>query len=111
MRGKGHLENVEGSVELVGGEGSVVGVTAVADDVTNSALLLQRLAVVQPVELGRGVDQRADYLCYTPGDGGTWTYLRNTSTGDQGWVRDDLLPGYGSNTTCEEHPPPSTVRT
>jgi len=26
-------------------------------------------------------------------------------------VRDDLLPGYGSNTTCEEHPPPSTVRT
>ena len=40
--------------------------------------------------------------CYTPGDGGTWTFLRNSSTGDQGWVRDDLLPGYGSNVPGEE---------
>jgi hypothetical protein len=63
------------------------------------------------IQTGQGLhDQRADYLCYTPGDGGTWTYLRNTSTGDQGWVRDDQLPGYGSDTPCEEHPPPSTVR-
>jgi hypothetical protein len=64
------------------------------------------------IQTGQGLhDQKADYLCYTPGDGGTWTYLRNASTGDQGWVRDDLLPGYGSETPCEEHPPPSTVRT
>jgi hypothetical protein len=63
------------------------------------------------IQTGQGLhDQRAQYLCYTPGDGGTWTYLRNTSTGDQGWVRDDQLPDYGSSVACEEHPPPSTVR-
>ncbi|HEX6404090.1 MAG TPA: hypothetical protein VF003_13170 [Pseudonocardiaceae bacterium] len=62
------------------------------------------------IQTGQGLhDQRAQYLCYTPGDGGTWTYLRNTATGDQGWVRDDLLPSYGSNVPCEEHPPPATV--
>ncbi len=62
------------------------------------------------IQTGQGLhDQRADYLCYTPGDGGTWTYLRNTSTGDQGWVRDDLLPGYGSDTSCERNPPPASV--
>ncbi len=63
------------------------------------------------IQTGQGMhDQRAQYLCYTPGDGGTWTFLRNASTGDQGWVRDDLLPGYGSNAPCEEHPPPAFVR-
>ncbi|MGH3772729.1 MAG: hypothetical protein ACRDRW_15270 [Pseudonocardiaceae bacterium] len=62
------------------------------------------------IQTGQGMhDQRAQYLCYAPGDNGTWTYLRNTSTGDQGWVRDDLLPGYGSNVRCEEHPAPATV--
>lgn len=59
---------------------------------------------------GQGLhDQRAQYLCYTPGDGGTWTFLRNTATGNQGWVRDDLLPGYGSNVPCEQNPPPAFV--
>ena len=63
------------------------------------------------IQTGQGLhDQRAQYLCYTPGDGGTWTYLRNTATGDQGWVRDDLLPKYGSNVPCEDNPPPATVR-
>lgn len=62
------------------------------------------------IQTGQGLhDQRADFLCYTPADGGTWTLLRNTSTGDQGWVRDDLLPGYGSNVPCEQNPPPATV--
>ena len=62
------------------------------------------------IQTGQGLhDQRAQYLCYTPGDGGTWTYLRNTATGDQGWVRDDLLPSYGSTVPCEEHPPPATI--
>jgi hypothetical protein len=64
------------------------------------------------IQTGQGLhDQRAQYLCYIPGDGGTWTFLRNTATGDQGWVRDDLLPYYGSNVPCEEHPPPAMVRT
>jgi hypothetical protein len=47
-------------------------------------------------------DQRAQYFCYLPGDGGTWTLLRNVSTGEQGWVRDDLLPGDGSNVPCDK---------
>jgi hypothetical protein len=63
------------------------------------------------IQKGQGVhDQHAQYICYTPGDGGTWTYLRNTSTGEEGWVRDDLLPKYGSDTPCENNPPPATVR-
>ncbi|GAA2686074.1 MULTISPECIES: SH3 domain-containing protein [Actinosynnema] len=42
-----------------------------------------------------------DYYCYTLGnDGYTWTYLRNRRTGVQGWTRDDLLPGGGSNYGC-----------
>lgn len=62
------------------------------------------------IQTGQGVhDQRAQYLCYTPGDGGTWTFLRNTSTGDQGWVRDDQLAGYGSYVRCEDNPPPASV--
>jgi hypothetical protein len=63
------------------------------------------------MQTGQGLhDQRADYLCYTPGDGGTWTFVRNTSTGAQGWVRDDQLPHYGSDVVCEDNPPPATVR-
>lgn len=63
------------------------------------------------IQTGQGMyDQRADYLCYTPGDGGTWTFVRNSSTGAQGWVRDDQLPHYGSDVVCEDNPPPSTVR-
>jgi len=61
---------------------------------------------------GQGMhDQRAQYMCYTPGDGGTWTFVRNTATGNQGWVRDDLLPGYGSKVPCEENPPPAFTQT
>lgn len=49
------------------------------------------------IQTGQGMpDQLAQYLCYTPGDGGTWTLLRNVSTAEQGWVRDDLLAGDGS---------------
>jgi hypothetical protein len=63
------------------------------------------------IQTGQGMyDQRAQYLCYTPGDGGTWTDVRNTSTGEQGWVRDDQLAGYGSNVPCETSPPPASVR-
>jgi hypothetical protein len=62
------------------------------------------------IETGEGLhDQRAQYFCYLPGDGGTWTLLRNVSTGEQGWVRDDLLPGDGSNVPCEQDPPPASV--
>jgi uncharacterized membrane protein len=43
-----------------------------------------------------------DYHCFThPASGGdSWSYLRNVSTGKTGWVRDDLLPGYGSRYHC-----------
>jgi hypothetical protein len=62
------------------------------------------------IQTGQGMhDQLAQYLCYTPGDGGTWTFLRNASTGEQGWVRDDLLAGGGSQVPCEENPPPAFV--
>lgn len=62
------------------------------------------------IQTGQGIPgQLADYLCYVPGDGGTWTFLRNVSTGDQGWVRDDLLPGNGSQVSCEQNPPPAAA--
>lgn len=62
------------------------------------------------IQTGQGThDQLAQYLCYTPGEGGTWTFLRNASTGEQGWVRDDLLAGDGSQVPCEENPPPAVV--
>ena len=62
------------------------------------------------IQTGQGThDQLAQYLCYVPGDGGTWTFLRNVSTGDQGWVRDALLAGYGSDVPCEENPPPAVA--
>lgn len=62
------------------------------------------------IQTGQGThDQLAQYLCYTPGDGGTWTFLRNASTGDQGWVRDDLLGGDGSQVACDPNPPAAGV--
>ncbi|MFI6134053.1 hypothetical protein [Micromonospora sp. NPDC051141] len=40
-----------------------------------------------------------DFHCWTLGnDGYTWTFLE--VKGQQGWVRDDLLPGNGSNVSC-----------
>jgi hypothetical protein len=63
------------------------------------------------IQTGQGThDQLAQYLCYTPGDGGTWTFLRNVSTGDQGWVRDDLLGGTGSQVPCEDNAPPVAAK-
>ncbi|MDN3357898.1 hypothetical protein [Actinomadura sp. DC4] len=41
-----------------------------------------------------------DYHCFTSGENGTWTYVRNNSDGSAGWVKDSLLPGYGSNLYC-----------
>jgi hypothetical protein len=45
---------------------------------------------------------RLDYHCYTAvnSGGGTWTYLRNDTTGIVGWVRDDLLSDNGSSVYC-----------
>lgn len=61
------------------------------------------------IQTGMGLhDQRADYFCYLPGDGGTWTLVRNVSTGDQGWVRDDLLANHGSRFVCDDDPPATT---
>jgi hypothetical protein len=62
------------------------------------------------IQTGQGMPgQLAEYLCYAPGDGGTWTFLRNVSTGNEGWVRDDLLPADGSEVPCEPNPPPAAV--
>lgn len=44
--------------------------------------------------------QGADYYCYVWGEGGTWTYLRDISTGKSGWVFDELLTGNGSLVHC-----------
>ncbi|MBO4207641.1 SH3 domain-containing protein [Micromonospora echinofusca] len=42
-----------------------------------------------------------DYHCYTWGnDGYSWTYVRNDTTGVQGWIRDDLLSDRGSDVHC-----------
>ncbi|HSX02745.1 MAG TPA: hypothetical protein VLI05_05540 [Candidatus Saccharimonadia bacterium] len=42
-----------------------------------------------------------DYHCWTVGsDGYTWTYLRDATTHYAGWVRDNLLVGYGSLVHC-----------
>ncbi|MGB3444300.1 MAG: SH3 domain-containing protein [Actinophytocola sp.] len=52
------------------------------------------LGVLQPTD-------DALYFCWTEGnDGYTWTYLRNQRTGVRGWVRDNLLDGYGSDDYC-----------
>jgi hypothetical protein len=42
------------------------------------------------------------YYCYTSQSNGdyTWTYVRDVNTGKRGWIRDDLLSGYGSGDWC-----------
>jgi hypothetical protein len=51
-------------------------------------------------QLGDG----ADYHCFTSGDTvsgtSTWTWVRNTRTGVQGWVHDSFLSGFGSFIAC-----------
>lgn len=42
-----------------------------------------------------------DYHCWTSGEGGTWTYLRNDTDNSYGWVKDTLLPDNGSRVWCE----------
>jgi hypothetical protein len=54
---------------------------------------------------GQGqLNQGAAYFCWDIGDTvsgtSTWTYVRNTATGVQGWVHDSLLSGFGSNFRC-----------
>lgn len=51
--------------------------------------------------IGQGQrDHVADYHCFIEGEGGTWTLLRDDTTGVQGWVPDDLLGGNGSTVHC-----------
>jgi hypothetical protein len=65
-----------------------------ANQRSGSSTSCARLGVLQPTD-------DATYFCYTFGtDGYTWTYLRNERTGVRGWVRDDLLDGYGSHYKC-----------
>lgn len=46
----------------------------------------------------------ADFHCFTVGDNvdgiSTWSWVRNTRTGVQGWVNDGLLSGLGSIRAC-----------
>ncbi|MCS7481232.1 SH3 domain-containing protein [Umezawaea endophytica] len=41
-----------------------------------------------------------DMHCYTEGDGGTWSHVRDTVTGKQGWIKDSLLQNAGSFVHC-----------
>ncbi len=53
---------------------------------------------------GAGSAQKShllNYYCYTDGlDGYTWTYVKDVTTGVQGWIRDDLLTNHGSDRYC-----------
>ncbi|MFG1953260.1 hypothetical protein [Micromonospora sp. NPDC048830] len=40
------------------------------------------------------------YHCWRLGAGGTWTHLRDNTTGVQGWVKDSLLVNNGSSYAC-----------
>jgi len=40
------------------------------------------------------------YHCWRSGAGGTWTHLRDNTTGAQGWVKDSLLVNNGSSYSC-----------
>jgi hypothetical protein len=44
------------------------------------------------------------YLCYeyNEEDEYTWTYLKDLTTGVEGWTRDDLLEDYGSTSPCSQ---------
>lgn len=44
-----------------------------------------------------------DYYCYTFAEDGftTWTYLRDVSSGVEGWALDDDLHNLGANNVCQ----------
>jgi hypothetical protein len=44
--------------------------------------------------------QVLDLHCFKSGDGGTWSHVRNTVTGKQGWIKDSPLRNGGSFTLC-----------
>jgi hypothetical protein len=67
--------------------------TGAANIRTGSSTACAAVGVMQPTD-------DAVYFCYTGGTDGTWTYLRNVRTGVQGWVKDSLLRGNGSNSYC-----------
>ncbi len=52
--------------------------------------------------VGQGQQSHTVQLdCWKLGGGGyTWSHLYDFTTGKQGWVRDDLLVGYGANVHC-----------
>ena len=51
--------------------------------------------------LGQGQrTHNVQYNCYKSGENGTWTYLRDTTTGVSGWVKDSLLSDGGSYEEC-----------
>ncbi|MFJ8668236.1 SH3 domain-containing protein [Streptomyces sp. NPDC093600] len=38
--------------------------------------------------------------CWVNGQDGTWSHVRDNSTGVSGWIKDSLLVNYGSNVKC-----------
>ncbi|MEU1225512.1 SH3 domain-containing protein [Streptomyces sp. NPDC005828] len=38
--------------------------------------------------------------CWVAGQDGTWSHVRDNTTGVSGWIKDSLLNGYGSNVPC-----------
>ncbi|WP_406861424.1 SH3 domain-containing protein [Streptomyces sp. HUAS MG47] len=38
--------------------------------------------------------------CYRSGEGGTWSHVKDVTTGRSGWIKDSLLDGYGANRAC-----------
>jgi hypothetical protein len=41
-----------------------------------------------------------DLHCFKNGQGGTWSHVRDTATGKQGWIKDSLLARGGSAYLC-----------
>jgi hypothetical protein len=51
--------------------------------------------------VGQGqASHNVQFDCWKSGDGGTWTHLADLTTGKEGWVKDSLLVGNGSNFHC-----------
>lgn len=38
--------------------------------------------------------------CWVPGQNGTWSHIRDNSTGVSGWIKDSLLNGNGATNRC-----------
>ncbi|MFD7961579.1 SH3 domain-containing protein [Streptomyces zaomyceticus] len=55
-------------------------------------------------ECGSGGQAQANHSltlhCWVSGENGTWSHVRDNTTGISGWIKDSLLNGWGSNAQC-----------